>query len=233
MERTVFVTHSRYDEEGRLFTHELFQGSGFAPDFYPLRNNGPPHAEQVRDRIRKATSVFVVLSPEMIGPKRTHTRAWVGYEVGIATERGLPVVVVEPEGKDIYLPVPGATHYIRRRRSVLDGLSPAWKHLARTGGLLVERDWATDAETTGEKILEFLYNVAAAEMDTSGLFKRVTCEYPECRSRFYAPDSLFGAERIPCPSCRKEVASFRVKLTDLAQAAQADAEAQRPGRGSG
>lgn len=216
----VFISHSRHDDQGRLFVSDLFRGSGFEPDFYPLENKGPPHAEQIRNRIRLSTSIFVVLSDLMLGENRKHTRAWVGYEVGIATERNMPVVVVEPEGVKIDLPVPGATHYIRRPRNALDGLSAAWKHLAKTAGLLVESESSWDAETPGEKILEFLYNVATADFDTSGLFKRAKCEYTDCLSRFYVPDGLFGSARIPCPSCRTEVASFRVKMLELSKAAE-------------
>jgi hypothetical protein len=221
-ERRIFVSHSRDDVEGRLFVHDLFLKSGFAPDFYPLENKGPPHAEPIRDRIREATSVFVLLSPPMA--ERRHTRAWVGYEVGIAAERGLPVVVIEPEGGHVNLPVPGATHYLRRPQSALGGLSPAWRHIAKTGGLLVDREWSADAETLGEKVLEFLYNAATADKDTSGLFTRAICEFKDCRSRFYVPDSLFGSDRVPCPSCRTEVASLRVQLAEMTEKAVEAAE---------
>lgn len=166
--------------------------------------------------------MFVVLSPPMV--EQPHTRAWVGYEVGVAADLDLPVVVIEPEGTTVPLHLPGATHYIRRPKSVLDGLSPAWKHLAKTAGRLVDREWVAEAETLGEKIWEFLYNAATADMDTSGLFKRAVCDHPDCKSRFYVPDDLYGGTRIPCPICRRDVASFRVKLSELSEKALAEAE---------
>jgi len=218
----VFVSHSRFDDEGRLFIHDLFRGSKFHPDFYPLENPGPPHALPIRDRVARAASLFLVLSPPMV--EKPHTRAWVGYEVGIAADRGIPVVVIEPEGTVVDLHVPGATHYIRRPHGVLDGLSPAWKHIAASAGDLVDSEPASGADAVGEKILEFLYNVANADKDSSGLFTRVRCDHADCRTPFYVPDGLYGAARIPCPSRRRTVASLRVKLVELSEQA---AEEQR------
>jgi len=218
----IFVSHSRVDAEGRLFVHDLFLGSAFQPDFYPLENAGPPHAIPIRDRIVASASLFLVLSTPMV--EKDHTRAWVGYEVGIAADRGLPVVVIEAEGSPVNLHVPGATHYIRRPKSVLDGLSPAWKHLVKTAGHLVESEWVAEAETFGGKLLEFLYNAATIDMDTSGLFKRVTCDHADCGARFYVPDELYGGSRLPCPSCRREVASARVKLAEFSEKALRESE---------
>lgn len=210
----VFVSHSRRDKEGRLFVRDLLQGSPFEPDFYPLSNTGPPHAGPIRKRIANSTSIFVVLSPQMI--EQDHTRAWVAYEIGVAAGLELPVVVIEPEGADIPLKVPGATHYLRRPKDAATGLSPAWKHIARTAGRLSPSPRKEGAETLPNMIWEALYNVVAAERDSSGLFSRVVCEATDCRIPFYAPDELFGSERIPCPVCRRPIASLRVKMTEKA-----------------
>lgn len=222
----VFVSHSSRDREGRLFVHDLFDGSRFRPDFYPVRNDGPPHARPIAGRIASSASLFLLLSKDLAS--RTHTRAWVGFEVGIATAHDIPVVVVEPDGQQIDLPIPGATHYIRRPKELRMPLSPEWVKLLTTGGMLKESEPTSRETTLGGRILEALSNAAASGYDVTHLFKKAVCEAPNCRSPFWVPDSIFGSQRVPCPTCRHLNASFRVSLLELAEDVQKRQLASKP-----
>ena len=143
-----------------------------------------------------------------------HTRAWVGYEVGIASERNLPVVVIEPEAKRVELPVPGATVYLQRPKTAVAATGTEWRVLCETGGDLKPHEWEESDGTFWGGILTFLGNAALSSGDSTGAFYSVGCENAHCRARFFAPQSLHTAKRHPCPSCRLEVAHWRVGLNE-------------------
>ena len=132
----VFVSHSQDDKEGQLFIHHLLarEGAEVRPIFYSADKPTAPHADPIRSAIRKATAVWVLLSPPMV--ERSHTRAWVGYEVGIACERGIPVVVIEPAATRVDLPVPGSTVYLQRPPLIGDATGREWTELIRNAGKL-------------------------------------------------------------------------------------------------
>lgn len=214
----IFISHSSEDIEGKLFVYDLLNGSRFSPDFYPLDNPGPPHANRIAERVASSVSLFVMLSDPMA--KRSHTRAWVGFEVGVAAMNNIPVVVIESEGVIVDLPVPGATHYIRRPGKLPKPIPPEWVKLLTTGGMLKEIELTNEATTLGGKLLEGLANIAASGYDVTRLFKKAVCEAANCRAAFWVPDSLFGAKRVPCPTCRYRNASFRVSLMEFSERLQ-------------
>jgi hypothetical protein len=223
----IFVCHSRRDDEGRLFLHDLLSlaHSQFRPDFYSLDHPVAPHAEPVRDRIRRASALFVLLSAHML--KIPHTRSWVGYEVGIAAELNLPVVVFEPKDSHVDLPVPGATHYLQRPASAAGLLGGAWKVVVETACHLEPTERMEFTEKWSDNILAFLYNASTGDLDSTGAFHRATCRYTDCRSRFYVPEELYQSESFPCPCCRTEVQSFRVGLMELSDKLAERANAQK------
>jgi len=210
------VAHSQHDLEGQTFLLHVFnqETSLFRPYFYSADNPEPPHAEKVRDWIRRSKAIIVLLSEPMLD--RAHTRAWVGYEVGIASQLQLPVVVVEPTNTVVDLPVPGANLYLQRPATATEGLEPVWKVLAETAGHLSP---AKEEERVGQfwpDLLAALYNFGMAERDESGLFHWVTCDFKGCRSRFFVPVDLYESKRHPCPSCRTENKSWHVDVMELA-----------------
>lgn len=211
----VFVAHSQRDAEGQHFLYRVFNQSTsrFRPYFYSADNPTPPHAEKVRESIRKAKALIVLLSQPMLD--RQHTRAWVGYEVGIASELQLPVIVVDPETAPVELPVPGATIYTQRPAGTTGTLDPIWKVLAETAGHLQPH---ADTEKVGEfwpDLLAALHDFGMAQRDSTELFHWVTCDFTSCQSRFFVPFALYEANRHPCPSCRTENKSWRVDMAEF------------------
>ena len=212
----VFVTHSRADTEGQAFLFHLFNQptSRFRPYFYSADRPSPPHAEPIRTKIREANALFVLLSEPMV--KNPYTKAWVGYEVGIASERNLPVVVVDPESSPVDLPVPGSTVYLQRPDKATGGWSELWKVVAETACHLVPSNPEKFPGTFWGDFLALMYNMAVSDQDSTGQFHRIACGYEHCRSRFYVPETLYQLKPVPCPSCRKPTASTRVQLTEFA-----------------
>lgn len=210
----VFISHSRHDEEGATFLLHAFNGSKFSPFFYSVRHPDPPHARPIRDSIRGSAALFVLLSEHV--RDRDYTRAWVGYEVGVASAaESIPVVVVEPENSRIDIQVPGATHYVQRPTSAIGGLPKIWEFVAETACHLEPSKRAESDGTLGDNVLTFLYNASTADKDASGNFTRVTCKRDHCRATFWAPSRLYDSARLPCPSCRTPNASFMVGLQEL------------------
>lgn len=222
---TVFVSHSQHDEEGQLFLLHVFSlpESQFRPHFYSIKPV-KPHAKSIRDWIRRSEALFFLLSEKMVDPKNSdYTRAWVGYEVGIASERGLPVVVIEPRGRTVNLPVPGATHYLRRPLAAQESLGKEWIEVASTAcsfsgpieqgppikGLTIPRRKGDPAP--GEVVgyvrldtLDIIDNLPFMRLtEGDGLFHRIVCPDARCRATFLVPDSIYGwDESYPCPTCR-------------------------------
>jgi hypothetical protein len=215
----IFVSHSRRDVDGKLFLFTLLNASysEFRPYFYGDENPEPPHAEKIRTEIGKSAALFVLLSPWMT--KSAHTRSWVPYEVGIAAARNLPVVVIEPNESVVNLPVPGATHYLRRS-TVAEKLEPFWRIVASTACRLSPSEPAEFGEGFWDNVLAFLATAATMDLDSTGLFHVVTCEAGNCRAKFWVPNSLHQSATHPCPACRREVASMRVRAMGLVDRAE-------------
>ena len=217
-----FISHSRRDEEGRLFIHDLFkrfadETGGLEPYFYPLKNPRPPHAQKIREEIADSEALVVLLSKWTL---TDHTHSWVSFEVGVAAAHDLPVIVVEPAYAPIKLPVPGATTLMKRPRSIAEEIDEAWEALLVSSGRLTPSEPLTGATGFWASLFEAGVNALTAENDSTGKFRRGTCQRSTCLARFWVPQSIHWAERHPCPTCRDGVASTLVQLREIAEAAQ-------------
>jgi hypothetical protein len=220
-QKPVFVSHSQHDAEGQLFLHNVFNQptSKFRPLFYSVEGPKPPHAESIRSQIRSSVALFVLLSSPMT--KSDYTRSWIGFEVGIAAERNLPVVVIEPDvNPAVNLPVPGTTHYIRRPKTAASIGVPLWRTVAETACQPQEREELPYTGKLGPDILAGLANMFMDGVDGTGEFHRTTCHNDGCRSSFWVPMSLYTYGRFPCPVCRNDTASLVAQLTEMALEAE-------------
>ena len=230
----VFVSHNRTDAEGQLFLSHVFNipESRYRPHFYSIDPH-PPHASAIRNSIRGCEALFFLLSDQMLDAKdvdhANHTRAWVGYKVGIASQLGQPVVVIEPENHRVDLPVPGATHYIQRPADARENMTPLWKSVAASacsfsapkteGGPLdgsrQKRGMPKPGDVVGYldfdtmKGLDFPPLVDAVE--SMGIFARIRCPERQCFAPFMVPIALLERGGFPCPSCRRDVTSLKAK----------------------
>jgi hypothetical protein len=157
--------------------------------------------------------------------KSKHTRSWVGYEVGVASDLDRPIVVIEPAGRPVDLPVPGATVYLQRPPAVGAAKGQEWDVLLATAGNL--RPYKVGEMPGGwQGVVSFLGEMFRMGKDESGAYESVQCRYQHCRSGFFVPESLYHLSRLPCPVCRTPFAS----LTVLAQELSEQVEKESAGR---
>jgi hypothetical protein len=199
----VFVSHSRLDKSGTDFLRVVFdsEGSGFRPLFYSYLARNPPHAPHLLAQISSSPSLIVLLSPD-IG-NSTYTRSWVGFEVGIAAQCHIPIIVIEPEGRPpVELPIPGANIYLRRPKT-LDKIYPGdlWDGLARTGGAAPVSEGIVRKGPFSDHIgkLHAQYNAGVGPKGPSFV---KACSDERCHAQFLAWPLLRPREFFPCPVCR-------------------------------
>jgi len=230
----VFVSHSRTDAEGQLFLSHVFNipESRYRPYFYSISPH-PPHASAIRDLIRGCEALLFLLSDQMLDAEdvvhANHTRAWVGYEVGVASQLGQPVVVIEPEDHRVDLPVPGATHYIQRPATARENMTALWKSVAASacsfrgpkieGGPLdgsrQKRGMPKPGDVVGYLDFDTMKGLdlppVVDAIENLGIFARIRCPERQCFTPFMVPRALLERGGFPCPSCRREVASSKAR----------------------
>jgi hypothetical protein len=226
--RPVFVSHSRTDVEGQAFLGHVYNlpGSIYRPVFYSILGPVAPHAKSIIEHLEDAAALVVLLSRDMVA--RSHTRAWVGFEVGVAAHRAVPVIVVEPiEGAPFDLPVPGVTHYIRRAKTAEGIAKTAWADLAKESYDPVEDEpWDATGERAGTRFMAWLYNLSLTTRSVGGKFTIFVCTNGECRARYFVENSILSGV-FHCPSCRRQTATPMVGVQrDLEKLAEEASKAQ-------
>lgn len=232
--KPIFVSHSRLDLEGQAFLGHVYNlpGSMYRPVFYSILGAAAPHAKSIISHLEDSAALVVLLSREMVN--RTHTLAWVGFEVGVAAHRAIPVVVVEPvEGGPFNLPVPGVSHYIRRTRTADNVTKTAWAGLATESYDPVEDErWDATGEPVGTRFMAWLYNLSITARSIGGRFTIFVCDNIECSARYFVENSILGAP-FSCPSCRQVTMTPMVRIQrELAKLAEPASSAQSGKRGS-
>ena len=192
MSKTVFISHSKHDRNGRRFFDSVFASTSNISYWYSFVGPKPPHAASLLKAISDASSVFVVLSKPM--GERHYTRSWVGYEAGVAVSLKKNVIVFERFDEFVNLPVPGASAYIQRPSSVKDleiqNSFPFWD-LCDNGGesITLSRRSPPSMYTNGE----------------------VTCPNVDCKAR-YSLILWHNVEKWHCPVCREAMELQDIKV---------------------
>lgn len=224
----LFVSHSKHDADGQSFLLHVFNrdDSRWRPIFYAVEGPKAPHAGSILQHLCAAGALAVLLSPELERSK--HTRSWVGFEVGIAAQRGLPILVVERPDEDTDFPVPGVTHYARRLKVATSLDKTSWAAIARTDFAPVEpEEWDASGEGFLTKAAAFFYNLGLKTQSVEGKFSSFTCNHRECRANYFVEEGILGG-KFRCPSCRSDTGAPSVllqeglmKWNEAAQPAQA------------
>lgn len=105
----IFVSHSKKNEDLDFF-HKGFSTSGVKGVFMEYEGIANPAWESIKNYVRKADSVFVLLSREVRDLE--YTRNWVAFEVGLACQANKNVWVFEKVYEEIDFVVPYLTHYV-------------------------------------------------------------------------------------------------------------------------
>ena len=227
LDRPLFVAHASDDVEGQLFLTQVFHlpGSAWRPVFYPVEGPQVPHANSILKHISKADGLVVLLSQVLA--KRPWTRSWVGFEVGAAAQRNLPILVVEPLSGFVDFPVPGVTHYARRPAKATALRETFWARVARTDFLPVEDEPLEPAEGFWDRAGAFFYNLGLKTRSVEGSFTRFRCSNSSCRASYFVEDGLLHST-FQCPSCRHETATPMIELqNDLMKLADEAAKARQ------
>jgi len=186
----VFASHSKDDEEGRAYFDRLFASSGGNSIYwYAWEGPEPPHAQTLRKAIGESASVAVILSPKMDNP---YTRAWVGYEVGLAHGLGKNVWVFERSDQLVELPVPHVTAYVQRFESLPKKRIFPFFQYAATAGTEVFGDRGRVVKPEGVP--------SGPTKESSTYFTSASCAYEDCRAFYH---SYVYAAAFKCPVCRR------------------------------
>jgi len=119
---TVFVSHSKYDEDKINYIEKAIFNVGLTPKLMELEEMGTKYpAKRIVDIIRSnwdenTRAVVVVLgrnleNPPTATPQFTHN--WVNFEVGVAAACNKPVWVLEDFNEFIQFPIPYVSDYCR------------------------------------------------------------------------------------------------------------------------
>lgn len=226
--RPLFVSHAGDDAEGQLFLTHVFNraDSVWRPLFYSVEGPRPPHATSLLRHLGVAEALVVLLSAEMAS--RPWTRSWIGFEVGVAAHRGLPVLVVEPASGFVDYPVPGVTHYARRQAKATGIESSFWAKVARADFKPVEDEpWDASGEGLWTRGAAWFYNLGLKTRSVEGAFTQFRCPEDTCRASYFVEESML-ASSLKCPSCRREVATPLVQLARDLEVARKDQRAASP-----
>lgn len=212
----IFVSHSKDDLEGQNFLHAVFslEDSRFRPFFYAVAGPKAPRARTLRDHIRESKALFVLLSEKMNNP---HTISWLGFEIGLATQQGLPIVVIEPDYRaPIPIPVPSTTHYTLRPKLPRSLSGTIWAAIGRTACIEPAALPKTPREGFWGGLADFLEFVAEKTFAVEGRFQRAQCRHEDCRAEFFVP-TLMIQEKYFCPVCRRKTWGIMAELADAAR----------------
>lgn len=108
----IFVSHSSKDGELKDVLARAFastQVRGIFEEFEAIKT-GPANAQRIIDHIRNASAVFVVLGRNV----EKHTRDWVVWESGVATETTKDIWVMESvsQAQESPVVIPHLRHYV-------------------------------------------------------------------------------------------------------------------------
>lgn len=172
----VFISHSKEDDQGRVFFDKLFGSVEHEGYWYSWEGPTPPHAKTIIEAIKGSASVFVILSKPMENP---YTRSWVGYEVGVAAALGKNIWVFEPVEENVSVPVPYVTGYIQYPTTLDEKRVFPYHTLVKSAGVTIPED---------------------PKPETEPRFIRTFCSYEDCKSPYYL--FVLGND-FECPVCRK------------------------------
>ncbi|MDM7274698.1 MAG: hypothetical protein P3X22_001035 [Thermoprotei archaeon] len=99
----IFISHSKRDKWLVQIIQTLLINLGHTPiieEFIPESRKEPIPCKEIRKNIQLSDAVFLFLTDEIV--RTEYTKKWVIYEVGLASDRNIPVFVFERKG----LPIP-------------------------------------------------------------------------------------------------------------------------------
>ena len=109
----IFVSHSKRDKQLVQNIQAMLINLGHTPiieEFIPEERKEPIPKDEIRKNVQLSNALFLFLTDEIVQTK--YTENWVIYEVGLASDRHIPIFIFEREGLPIHYPIPDVTDYM-------------------------------------------------------------------------------------------------------------------------
>jgi len=175
-------------------------------EFIPEELKEPIPFEEIRKNIQLSNAVFLFLTDEII--RTDHTRNWVIYEVGLASDRKIPLFVFERKGFPLPYPIPYVTDFMLFDPESIDDLLNIQKLAKGMGKIHPNLITAGFGALLGAAFGPF----GLALGGLGGLIfgpKRVPpipgiqirCNYCNAVMNYWSPN----IESFNCPICRKDI----------------------------
>lgn len=200
----IFISHSQKDDGLLRQLDSVFGNSGVSQYKASFEKQQPPVSEALRMEIEESSALFVLLGPNACSLQ--HTKVWIGWEVGVASECRIPIWVLEDVNTQIEMAVPSFSNYIlwdssdrSQQRNLRDILESEYSN----------RDAVEDQTIRGYKTnYNRSRNVQIA--DDSELILSPTymsCPYDSCGEHFRI--WFEGPEEFNCPACAQVISIFQ------------------------
>ncbi|MFC1994896.1 hypothetical protein ACFLVK_00625 [Chloroflexota bacterium] len=106
----IFISHSKRDEDIKNLFSNVFAGLNVAGKFVEFEEYESPPWQFIQERVNAAQSVFVLLGPHVW--QLSHTRDWIAWETGLASQAGKDIWVFEPFEQWCDIAIPHVSHYV-------------------------------------------------------------------------------------------------------------------------
>jgi hypothetical protein len=110
MSNQIFLSHSKRDEESLRPIFDVLSKASLRTYQADFEEIGQNPAETLKQKIENSRLLMVILGPN--AAELEHTKMWISWEVGVMTEVGNPIWVIEDINNQISLPVPYLTDYL-------------------------------------------------------------------------------------------------------------------------
>ncbi len=177
---SVFVSHSKHDENEIAFFSKIAAHSGFKTylmEWEKMENQyaGFRISDIIRSNLVEDIDVLVVLLGHNLlnPPSQQFTHNWVNFEVGASAGCRKPVIILEEAHNLIDFPIPYVTDYYQYEMNNVNDLRRIGEIIKR----YTVQGW-TDTHLT-------------------------TCPYDNCNAKYNLWNRY--SNRIHCPVCRQEI----------------------------
>lgn len=202
---TVFISHSKRDEELIRNVRDLLKNVGHTPiieEFIPEeKQDDVPHNE-ISKNVEKSDAMMLFLTDNVV--MTPYTQNWINYEVGLARGRSIRLFVFERIGSPISFPIPYLTDY-------------ALFDMNQTKGILELQKMAKNFEKTNKAVLTAISGAALGTVfGPAGIVlgalggyligpkqskpPGVRCDNCHIKFNYHSTH-----KRFCCPSCRHEI----------------------------
>lgn len=200
MSSQIFLSHSRHDEELLNAVADVFSKSGLKSYKAGFEQLGSPPSKTLKKEIENSVAMIVILGEN--ADQRHYTKTWMAWEIGIATEVGIPIWVMEDVNRSVDMVVPYLTDYWlwdsndeeqrRELRDVIDGKYRLSNRILESIGDALREQRNQNRRIAG---------LDPEEKEERG--QKIKCPHERCGLKFRLRSMV--PSTFDCPACRKEI----------------------------